>query len=79
MTNGEQNLNGRLESKIEVEWYSGEQAYTCPKRIKVNGVWEQVFYYEKTIQEDKITRKRAVIFYCHIGDNRIIEIKVNAP
>ena len=61
-------------SDIEVEWYSGKELYTYPRRIKVDGVWEEVFQYEKKIQEDAVTKKREIVFRCHIGDNRIVEI-----
>lgn len=76
MTNGEQNLNGKLESKMEVEWYSGGELYSRPKRIKINGVWKDVLQYEKRIQEDRATKKRKIIFHCHIGDNQIIDVRV---
>jgi hypothetical protein len=59
---------------IEVEWYSGREVYTYPKRVKVDGVWEEVFSYEKSVREHSVTKKREVVFRCHIGDNRIIEI-----
>lgn len=61
---------------IEVEWYSGKKLKEYPKRVKVNGVWEDVFQFRKEICEDLKTRKRKIIFYCHIGDNRIVKIEV---
>jgi hypothetical protein len=61
---------------IEVEWYSGRELYTHPKRVKVDGVWEEVFSYEKSIREHRVTKKREVVFRCHIGDNRTIEITI---
>jgi len=59
-----------------VEWYSGGELHTRPKRVRVNDVWENVFHFEKVISEDVITGKRRVIFRCHIGDNRIVEVTV---
>lgn len=64
------------EPKIEVEWYSGGELHTRPKRVRVNGVWEDVFHFDKIISEDVATGKRRVIFRCHIGDNRIVEVTV---
>ncbi|MCK4250403.1 hypothetical protein KAX97_03095 [candidate division WOR-3 bacterium] len=61
-------------SGIEVEWYSGGKLYTHPKRIKVNGIWEDVFQYERIVREDAATKKREIIFRCHIGDNRFVEV-----
>lgn len=65
-----------MKSNIEVEWYSGKELYTYPKRIHINGVWEDVFSYEKNIREHTVTKKREIIFRCHIGDNRIVEIAI---
>ena len=59
---------------MEVEWYSGKELHTHPTRIKINGIWEEVFSYEKIIREDNITKKREIVFRCHIGDNRVVEI-----
>ena len=64
-------------NNIEVEWYSGKELYTHPKRVKINGVWEDVFQYERKIREDKATKKREIVFRCHIGDNRIIETVIS--
>jgi hypothetical protein len=64
---------------MEVEWYSGKDLHSHPKRVKVNGVWEDVFTYEKIIREDNATKKREVVFRCHIGDNRIIEVVATTP
>jgi hypothetical protein len=58
----------------EVEWYSGKDLYTHPKRVKVEGVWEDVFHYEKLIREDTQEGRREIVFRCHIGDNRIVEV-----
>lgn len=58
-----------------VEWYSGKDAFTRPKRIKVNGVWREVFKFEKQILEEFSTRKRSIVFICHIGDNEIVKVK----
>lgn len=63
-------------SGIAVEWYSGGELYTHPKRIKVNGIWEDVFQYERIVREDGATKKREIIFRCHIGDNRFVEVLV---
>uniref|UniRef100_A0A7C4XG81 Uncharacterized protein n=1 Tax=candidate division WOR-3 bacterium TaxID=2052148 RepID=A0A7C4XG81_UNCW3 len=60
----------------EVEWYSGKDAKTYPKRIKVEGVWRDVFKFEKEIREDFSTRKRVIIFNCDIGDNEIVRVKI---
>lgn len=61
---------------IEVEWYSGKELYSRPKRVKVAGVWEEVFQFKKEIHEDLISKKRKIIYHCHIGDNRIIKVEV---
>jgi len=61
---------------IEVEWYSGKELHAHPRRIKVNGIWEEVFSFEKEIREDLKNKKRVTIFYCHIGDNRRIKIEI---
>lgn len=63
--------NKILDDDAEVEWYSGSELYTHPYRIKLKGVWEDVFRYEKIIEEDA-SHRRKTIFRCHIGDNRII-------
>jgi len=59
-----------------VEWYSGSELYDRPKRIKNNDVWEDVFTYEKSIREEALNGAREIVFHCHIGDNRIIDIVV---
>jgi hypothetical protein len=64
-----------LDEDAEVEWYSGSELYTHPCRIKLKGIWEDIFRYEKRIEEDA-QHRRETIFRCHIGDNRIIEIAV---
>ena len=71
-------MNDNALNHKDVEWYSGKDAQTYPKRIKVKGVWEDVFSYEKMIKEDVVTRKRKIIFRCHIGDNRIIEVEAKS-
>lgn len=58
--------------KGEVEWYSGSELYTHPRRIKINGIWEDVFQYEKIVRENA-QKQREIVFSCHIGDNRIVE------
>ncbi len=63
-----------MEEDHQVEWYSGRDAQTYPKRIKVRGVWREVFKFEKEIREDISTRRRVIILYCHIGDNEIIRL-----
>jgi hypothetical protein len=68
--------HSKRKSDSEVEWYSERNVYTYPRRVKVDGIWEDVFSYEKSIREHSITRKREVIFRCHIGDNRIVEIAI---
>ena len=60
----------------EVEWYSGNELYTRPMRVKVNGVWENVFHYTKSLRENQ-NQQRSTVFHCHIGDNRTIVIVVN--
>jgi hypothetical protein len=68
----------KMDHDADVEWCSGKDARTHPKRIKVKGVWEDVFSYEKVIQEDAVTKKRITIFRCHIGDNRIIDVEAES-
>jgi len=63
-----------LEEK-DVEWYSGRNNKTGPKRVMVDGVWREVFSFEKQIFEDFSTRKRTTVFLCHIGDNEIVKVK----
>lgn len=63
-------------NNYEVEWYSGRNGKTRPKRVKVSGVWRDVFKYEKEIREDFSTRKRKVIFNCHIGDNEMVRVEI---
>ena len=82
MSNSKQNPNIKLSiSKIicgknDVEWYSGKDLNTRPKRVKVDDVWYEVFSFEKKICEDSITRKRQTIFLCHIGDNRTVKVAI---
>ena len=61
----------------EVEWYSGGELYTHPRRIRLKDIWEDVFHFDKQIQETK--KGRRIIFRCNIGDNRIIVVAVRAP
>ncbi len=70
-----QMTNRKLPKDAEVEWYSGGELHSHPKRIKVNGVWEEVFHYEKSVREDATMKRRKTIFRCHIGDNRIVEVE----
>lgn len=65
---------GILDELAEVEWYSGGELYTHPTRIKIGHVWEAVFQYERSIRE--VNQRRQIVFRCHIGDNRIIEVVV---
>ena len=58
----------------EIEWYSGKDFYTHPIRIKIKDVWEEVFSFEKRIKEDYKKKQRKIIFRCHIGDNRMVDI-----
>ncbi len=66
--------NKEFSKDIEVEWYSGGELYTHPMRIKVEGIWEDVLHYERIVHEDVTSKKRRLIFRCHIGDNRIVEV-----
>lgn len=59
---------------IDVEWHSGGDLYTHPRRIKVNGIWEEVFHYERIMREDASSKTRELVFRCHIGDNRIVVV-----
>ena len=68
-------MHNSVGNHLDIEWYAGKDAETHPKRIKVKGVWEDVFSYEKMVTEDVVTKKRRTIFRCHIGDNRIIEVE----
>jgi hypothetical protein len=65
-----------LDKNPEIEWYSGKETYTHPVRIKINGIWEDVFQYEKIIRENT-QQQRETVFRCHIGDNRIIEVVIS--
>ncbi len=60
----------------DVEWYYGRNARTCPKRVKVDGVWREVFSFEKKVFEEFASRSRYTIFVCHIGDNEMVKVKV---
>ncbi|MEO0094904.1 MAG: hypothetical protein ABIL46_01660 [candidate division WOR-3 bacterium] len=61
----------------EVEWYSSKNARSHPKRVKVDGIWREVFSFEKQVYEDFSTRRRFTIFLCHIGDNEIVKVKIS--
>jgi len=65
-----------LDESPEIEWYSGGELYTHPKRIKINGIWEDVFQYEKLLKENE-KQQRETVFRCHIGDNRIVEVVIS--
>lgn len=60
----------------DVEWYSGKDNKSIPRRVIVDGVWRDVFSFEKQIFEEFMTRKRYTIFLCHIGDNEIVRIEI---
>lgn len=60
----------------DVEWYSGGDNKTNPKRVRVDGVWREIFSFEKQVFEDFLTRKRYTIFLCHIGDNEIVRVEI---
>ncbi|MGQ9664185.1 MAG: hypothetical protein ACUVUH_02490 [bacterium] len=60
----------------DVEWYSGRNNKTSPKRVRVDDVWREVFSFEKQIFEDFLTRRRYTIFLCHIGDNEIVRVEI---
>ncbi len=66
--------SGKCQNNIKVEWYSGKELHTHPKRVRINGVWYDVFQFEKIVREDVSSKNREIIFRCHIGDNRIVEI-----
>lgn len=68
---------GQVISDGEVEWYSGSELYTHPQRLRINDVWEDVFHFDKTIEEDE-KGHRNTVFRCHIGDNRVIIVLVYA-
>lgn len=65
-----------IDPDARVEWYSGREPYDRPKHVKINDVWEDIFTYEKSIREDKYGGAREIVFRCHIGDNRIVDIAV---
>jgi len=65
----------KKQQDIDVEWYSGGDFYTRPKRIKIDGRWEDVFHCKKEIREDVLSKRREVVFRCHIGDNRIVIVR----
>ncbi|MEO0126148.1 MAG: hypothetical protein ABIL44_00175 [candidate division WOR-3 bacterium] len=60
----------------DVEWYSGKNARTFPKRVNVDGTWREVLSFEKQILEEFPSRNRYTIFLCHIGDNEIVKVKI---
>ncbi|MGB9720819.1 MAG: hypothetical protein ACPL28_04990 [bacterium] len=62
----------------DVEWYSGKNNKTSPKRVMVDGVWREVFSFEKQVFEEFSTRKRTIVFLCNIGDNEIIKIEISS-
>jgi hypothetical protein len=64
----------RTVADADVEWYAGAGRYSHPVRIRLDGVWEEVFSWEKAIHEDNDTGQRTTVFLCHIGDNRIIKV-----
>uniref|UniRef100_A0A7C6EGA2 Uncharacterized protein n=1 Tax=candidate division WOR-3 bacterium TaxID=2052148 RepID=A0A7C6EGA2_UNCW3 len=64
-----------IEAK-DVEWYSGKNAQTYPRRVKVDETWREVFSFEKQVFEEFSSRNRYTIFLCHIGDNEIVKVKV---
>lgn len=66
--------NNTLSRVEDVEWYSGGSRYSCPKAVKINGIWQEVFSFKKLIIEDLTNRQRYIIFRCHIGDNIFIDI-----
>lgn len=81
MNNGTVRITIRHGSRIldespEIEWYSGGESYTHPVRIKINGIWEDVFQYEKILRENT-QQQREIVFRCHIGDNRVIEAVIS--
>jgi hypothetical protein len=61
----------------QVEWYSGNELYTHPRRIKINGIWEDVFQYDR-ISRENTDRQREIAFRCHIGDNRFVKIIIQS-
>ncbi len=65
-------------NESDVEWYSGKSTRTYPRRVKVDGVWREVFRFEKQIFEELSTRNRYTIFLCHIGDNEVVKVKVRS-
>lgn len=60
----------------DVEWHSGRNVRTYPKRVKVDGIWREVFSFEKQVLEEFPSRNRYTIFFCHIGDNEIVKVKI---
>jgi hypothetical protein len=67
--------DGHIIEDADVEWYSGSELYTHPRRIRIKAVWEEVFHFDKMIEEDE-KGQRSIVFRCHIGDNRIIIVLV---
>jgi len=68
------NTRYRSAADKDVEWYAGTGRYSHPVRIRLDGVWEEVFSWDKAVHEDKNSRQRTTVFLCHIGDNRIIKV-----
>jgi tRNA(Ile)-lysidine synthase TilS/MesJ len=60
----------------DVEWYMGKDAYTHPRRVKVNGIWRDVFDFKKKVIEEYATRRRLIAYECNIGDNEIVRVKI---
>jgi hypothetical protein len=69
-------LDNQIIEDGEVEWYSGNELYTRPRRIKIRGIWEDVFHSDKDIEENE-KHERKTVFHCNIGDNRMITVIIS--
>lgn len=70
--------DGQIIEDGDVEWYSGSELYTHPQRIRIKDIWEDVFRFDKLVEEDA-KGLRKTLFRCNIGDNRIIVVVVGVP
>ncbi len=66
----------KLIEEKDVEWCSGRDNKTSPKKVKVDDIWREVLIFEKRVFEDFLTRKRKTIFLCHIGDNEFVKVEI---
>ncbi len=71
-------MNGpdsRNRKPVEVECHDGYKHAHYPRRVKLDGIWYEIFEIrDRAVIEDFKSRERYYVYDCHIGDNITVKL-----